>query len=64
MTLDTALTLLFWLVYAIVGFRYTHLTTEYVFSCGDGGSVVAKSYPTLVTPWTVACQHLLSMGIL
>ena len=27
---------------------------------GDG--LVAKSYPTLVTPWTVACQALLSMG--
>ena len=27
----------------------------------DGG-LVAKSYPTLVTPWTVACQALLSMG--
>ena len=27
---------------------------------GDG--LVAKSYPTLVTPWTVACQAPLSMG--
>ena len=26
-----------------------------------GGGLVAKSYPTLVTPWTVACQALLSM---
>ena len=27
----------------------------------DGG-LVAKSYPTLATLWTVACQALLSMG--
>ena len=29
-----------------------------------GGGLVAKSCPTLVTPWTVACQPPLSMGIL
>ena len=23
---------------------------------GGGGGLVAKSYPTLVTPWAVACQ--------
>ena len=28
----------------------------------DGGGVVAKSCPTLVTPWTVACQASLTMG--
>ena len=28
---------------------------------GDGG-LVTKSCPTLVTPWTVACQAPLSMG--
>jgi hypothetical protein len=27
-----------------------------------GGSLVAKSCPTLVTPWTVACQAPLSVG--
>ena len=27
-----------------------------------GGGLVAKSSPTLVTPWTVACQAPLSMG--
>ena len=26
-----------------------------------GGGLIAKSCPTLVTPWTVACQALLSM---
>ena len=26
------------------------------------GGLVAKSCPTLVTPWTVACQGPLSMG--
>ena len=31
---------------------------------GGGGGLVAKSCPTLVTPWTVACQAPLSMGIL
>ena len=25
-------------------------------------AIVAKSYPTLVTPWTVVCQAPLSMG--
>ena len=28
-----------------------------------GGGLVAKSCPTLVTPWTVACQAPLSMGL-
>ena len=32
------------------------------FFFGGGGGVVAKSYLTLVTPWTVACQSPLSMG--
>jgi len=27
-----------------------------------GGGLVTKSCPTLVTPWTVACQAPLSMG--
>ena len=30
--------------------------------CSDGG-LVTKSCPTLVTPWTVACQAPLSMGL-
>ena len=29
---------------------------------GGGGGLVAKSYPTLATPWTVARQAPLSMG--
>jgi len=29
---------------------------------GGGGGLVAKSYPTLATPRTVACQAPLSMG--
>ena len=29
---------------------------------GGGGALVAQSCPTLATPWTVACQTLLSMG--
>ena len=32
-------------------------------SCAQGGGgLVAKSCPTLATPWTVACQASLSMG--
>ena len=31
-------------------------------SDGGGGGLVAKSWPTLVTPWTVAHQAPLSMG--
>ena len=31
-------------------------------TCGGGGGLVTKLCPTLVTPWTVACQSLLSMG--
>ena len=31
-------------------------------SGSGGGGLVAKSYLTLATPWTVACQVLLSMG--
>ena len=29
---------------------------------GSGGGLVAKSCPTLVNPWTIACQAPLSMG--
>ena len=32
-----------------------------LFSAADGG-LVAKSCPTLATPWTVACQASLFMG--
>ena len=31
---------------------------------GDGGVVVAKSCPSLATPWTVAYKAPLSMGVL
>ena len=33
-----------------------------LFLSGGGGGLVAKSCPTLETPWTVACQAPLSMG--
>ena len=29
---------------------------------GGGGGLVAKSCPTLATPWAIACQAPLSMG--
>ena len=35
---------------------FTHVATT------GGGGLVAKLCPTLVTPWTVACQAPLSMG--
>ena len=31
------------------------------FRFGGGGGLVAKLCPTLVTPWTIACQASLSM---
>ena len=31
-------------------------------SCTDGGGLVAKSCPTLATPWAIAFQVPLSMG--
>ena len=31
--------------------------------CSGGGGLIAKSCPTLATPWTVACQAPLSMGL-
>ena len=30
----------------------------------SGGGLVTKLCPTLATPWTIACQAPLSMGIL
>ena len=51
------------------GFLYCW-TAIYIFACMlmststffSGGGLVAKSCPTLVIPWTVACQAPLSMG--
>ena len=33
-----------------------------IFNCSEGGGLVTKSCPTLVTPWTVARQAPLFMG--
>ena len=30
---------------------------------GGGGHLVAKLRPTLATPWTIACQDPLTMGL-
>ena len=35
-----------------------------IHSGGGGGGLVTKLCPTLATPWTVACQAPLNMGIL
>ena len=38
-----------------------HNTLQIIYIYGGGG-LVAKSCPTLATPWTLACQAPLSMG--
>ena len=44
---------------------YIYINNKYLlFMYGGGGGLVAKLCPTLMTPWTVACQAPLSMGIL
>ena len=40
----------------------TFTLTWILLNMNNGGGLVAKSCPTLVTPWTVACQAHLSMG--
>ena len=42
---------------------YTLATVKQIYG-GGGGGLVAKLCPTLVNPWTVACQAPLSTGIL
>ena len=42
--------------------RYADDTTLMAESGGGGGALVTKSCPTLVTPWTVACQAPLPVG--
>ena len=44
------------------GFFSTSATWE-VQSYHGGGGLVAESFPTLVTPGTIACQAPLSMGV-
>ena len=39
------------------------LTEEPTLIQRGGGGLVTKSCPTLATPWTVACQDSLSMGL-
>ena len=43
---------------------YNHSAYLAYMQSGGGGVLVAKSCLTLATPWTVACQPPLSMGIL
>ena len=40
---------------------YSHSAYLAYMQSGGGGGLVAKSCPTLATPWTVACQAPLSM---
>ena len=40
---------------------YIYITESLCCTPRDGG-VVAKSCPTLATPWTAACQAFLPMG--
>ena len=39
-----------------------HVLKDWNTSNDGGGGLVAKSCPTLVTPWTIVCQAPLSMG--
>ena len=39
-----------------------HTLRSWTFFHGGGGALIAKSCPTLETPWTVACQALPAMG--
>ena len=39
-----------------------HILTHTYGILNDGDGLVAKSCPTLATPWTVACKVPLSMG--
>ena len=41
---------------------HIYRSTNTSISAYGGGGFVAKSCPTLATPWTVACQAPLSMG--
>ena len=45
-----------------VYFCFGHFSVGVLYIHGGGGGLVAKSCPTLATPWTVACQAPLSMG--
>ena len=42
--------------------RYTKSHIQLAYGSGDGGGLVAKSCPTLATPWTIAHQAPPSMG--
>ena len=50
----------------MIKFIYIHTLTytqTHIPGQPHGGGLVAKSCPTLVTPWTIACQALLSTGV-
>ena len=48
----------------VLASQQKHNIYWYFLGCyGDGDSLVAKSCPTLVTPWTVASQTPLSIGL-
>ena len=50
-------------VYNFVFYRKVHIAITFIKVSKDISlSLVTKSCPTLVTPWTVACQAPLSMG--
>ena len=48
--------------YSAYNIATSHSLTPLQLYLGGGGGLVAKSRPTLATPWTVACQVPLSMG--
>ena len=62
--LESAMYETFYFKYVLWLYEITMWLWPLVYQCGGGGGgdLVAKSCPTLVTPWTVACQVPLSMG--
>ena len=50
------------LYYSAYNIATSHSLTPLQPYLGGGGGLIAKSRPTLATPWTVACQAPLSMG--
>ena len=44
-----------------VSFCHSAKHISHTYTCGGGG-LIAKSYPTLATPWTIVHQAPLSMG--
>ena len=49
-----------YIFFQVTGFDFLHIFASTYFLFYNGG-LVSKLYLTLATPWTIACQALLSM---